>query len=214
MLRCGVGSSRGGIAAILFPVFAKAREKARQTSCLSNSKQLGTAFMMYVQDYDEMAPYTYFENGTSIWSVLCPYIKNWDIFTCPSGKGRALYYIYTPGAPQGDYVWLPVSYSTDEIHYPYRSVYTAGFKSMGEVARPAERGWCWESSGLESVMNRVYCPLCLVNWSIPQYLQCVSRWHNDGSNVSFLDGHAKWMSFSALTATDTNSQVLYGHINQ
>src|SRR5689334_4870314 len=44
------------LAAILFPVFAQAREKARQTSCLSNEKQLGTAFLMYVQDYDETFP--------------------------------------------------------------------------------------------------------------------------------------------------------------
>jgi prepilin-type N-terminal cleavage/methylation domain-containing protein len=53
------------LAAILFPVFAHAREKARQTSCLSNAKQLGTATMMYVQDYDETYPKAEFvdQNG-------------------------------------------------------------------------------------------------------------------------------------------------------
>src|SRR5690349_20614264 len=51
------------LAAILFPVFAQAREKARQTACLSNMKQLGTAFMLYVQDYDERLPNSGLEAG-------------------------------------------------------------------------------------------------------------------------------------------------------
>jgi len=85
------------LAAILFPVFAKAREKARQSACLSNMKQIGTAMMMYVQDYDE----TYSLNGTHIFtsvtgsadygrdlhswrSLLFPYIKNEGVFLCPS----------------------------------------------------------------------------------------------------------------------------------
>src|SRR5690348_8811341 len=81
------------LAAILFPVFAQAREKARQTSCLSNTKQLGTALMMYVQDYDEMFPKSHGNNGKGapdfdIWStswavVVQPYIKNYGVFRCP-----------------------------------------------------------------------------------------------------------------------------------
>jgi prepilin-type N-terminal cleavage/methylation domain-containing protein/prepilin-type processing-associated H-X9-DG protein len=92
------------LAAILFPVFAQAREKARQTTCVSNLKQIGTAFMMYVQDYDETYP---------PWTGMCPdpnlrwalrymypglvdpYIKNGanvqtgelkDVWACPSSK--------------------------------------------------------------------------------------------------------------------------------
>ena len=91
------------LAAILFPVFAKAREKARQTACLSNCKQIGTALMMYVQDNDETYPhstgtgggptFTYNDidskGGTKsfsqhIWQQLYPYTKNWSVYLCPS----------------------------------------------------------------------------------------------------------------------------------
>jgi prepilin-type N-terminal cleavage/methylation domain-containing protein/prepilin-type processing-associated H-X9-DG protein len=94
------------LAAILFPVFAQAREKARQTSCLSNMKQLTTAVLMYVQDYDERFPlvapdgviasFTTPPDATptsavglarrqAFWtSSIFPYVKNWGIYTCPS----------------------------------------------------------------------------------------------------------------------------------
>jgi prepilin-type N-terminal cleavage/methylation domain-containing protein/prepilin-type processing-associated H-X9-DG protein len=86
------------LAAILFPVFARARESARKTSCLSNGKQMGTAVMMYVQDYDETYPQAYYypnntnsSGGYSHWSGHCaPYIKNWQLFVCPSDRNRGL----------------------------------------------------------------------------------------------------------------------------
>ena len=91
------------LAAILFPVFAQAREKARQTACLSNMKQLGLAAVMYAQDYDEClpiastaAPATFpGENGNTItttgywWITIHPYTKSWNIMFCPSlGKSK------------------------------------------------------------------------------------------------------------------------------
>jgi prepilin-type N-terminal cleavage/methylation domain-containing protein/prepilin-type processing-associated H-X9-DG protein len=79
------------LAAILFPVFAQAREKARQTSCLSNLKQIGLGLMMYVQDYDEILPSPdYQSDGPSSaadpkWmDRIQPYIKNEQLFNCPS----------------------------------------------------------------------------------------------------------------------------------
>jgi prepilin-type N-terminal cleavage/methylation domain-containing protein/prepilin-type processing-associated H-X9-DG protein len=86
------------LAAILFPVFAQAREKARQTGCASNLKQQGAALMMYVQDADEVWPPAYYygnptsggsldASGIYQWSGFCqPYIKNRGIFVCPSDK--------------------------------------------------------------------------------------------------------------------------------
>lgn len=89
------------LAAILFPVFAQARAKARQTVCLSNLKQIGTAVQMYTQDYDEVYPQTGWQGpctnpadgvtaGDQFWSGVYafplasgPYIKNWQIFVCP-----------------------------------------------------------------------------------------------------------------------------------
>src|SRR5438045_6104384 len=92
------------LAAILFPVFAQARAKARQTGCLSNMKQVGMAVQMYSQDYDERLLYA--RSFGRIWSLvektwgsgkqgertdnvempdlLLPYTKNMDVFFCPS----------------------------------------------------------------------------------------------------------------------------------
>ncbi len=90
------------LAAILFPVFGRARENARKSSCLSNLKQIGTGLIMYSQDYDEMLPNQHFSNqlyrdanfnvdaskgaewwGTSAW-LLDPYIKSTQVWRCPS----------------------------------------------------------------------------------------------------------------------------------
>lgn len=101
------------LAAILFPVFAQAREKARQTSCLSNAKQLANGTMMYVQDYDETMPR--FRTIVAIednavpsqrnrgLGFVQPYIKNWETYKCPNledSKGG-------PGACNGLSIWGP-----------------------------------------------------------------------------------------------------------
>ncbi len=79
------------LAAILFPVFARAREKARQASCLSNMKQLGLAVTQYIQDYDEKFPcgnnWKDLNNESNGWgwgAQIAPYTKNVQIFVCPS----------------------------------------------------------------------------------------------------------------------------------
>src|SRR2546430_4747212 len=90
------------LAAILFPVFAQAREKARQTACLSNGRQMGTAILMYAQDYDErvffrastaspsvshtgaILPNAASVNPVRWWNALLPYMKNTQILVCPS----------------------------------------------------------------------------------------------------------------------------------
>lgn len=102
------------LAAILFPVFARAREAARQTSCRSNLKQIGTALQMYRQDYDELMPCLAFGNGTGpyltpdntatapylLWNhVIHSYVKNFGIFNCPSN-----HYTGTTLPYQGQYV--------------------------------------------------------------------------------------------------------------
>jgi prepilin-type N-terminal cleavage/methylation domain-containing protein/prepilin-type processing-associated H-X9-DG protein len=111
----------GLLAAILFPVFARAREKARQTSCAANLKQLGLAFMQYTQDYDEKYP-----QGTDTMSScgsdptgylgggwagqILPYAKSTQLFRCPSDPLQA----------------KPSSTLPDAVSYNYNSVLTAG----------------------------------------------------------------------------------------
>ena len=93
------------LAAILFPVFAQARERARMASCLSNGKQIGLAAMMYAQDYDDTLPETGFNmpchdangnNSDNHWSgvyawplAIYPYTKNYQFLSCPSDPNRS-----------------------------------------------------------------------------------------------------------------------------
>jgi prepilin-type N-terminal cleavage/methylation domain-containing protein/prepilin-type processing-associated H-X9-DG protein len=106
------------LAAILFPVFAQAREKARQASCMSNEKQVALGVLMYVQDYDETFPITLPNNGVAnsanntVWTVpeavlapapaspqtrsywantIQPYLKSYQIYKCPSGRNLTLF---------------------------------------------------------------------------------------------------------------------------
>jgi len=114
------------LAAILFPVFAQAREKARAISCLSNTKQLGLATMMYVQDYDETYPLAAFWNQSTPWytnfylwsSQRCvqAYIKNTDIFKCPDDTFSESGYptIYAGGFP-ASIPLRPLSYMANAI---------------------------------------------------------------------------------------------------
>jgi prepilin-type N-terminal cleavage/methylation domain-containing protein/prepilin-type processing-associated H-X9-DG protein len=75
------------LTAILFPVFARARENARRSSCMSNLKQMGLAFMQYTQDYDEQLPKEYTSTAPHYWmQTLQPYIKSDQIFNCPSAN--------------------------------------------------------------------------------------------------------------------------------
>jgi len=88
------------LAAILFPVFAQAREKARAISCASNEKQIGLAILQYVQDFDEMFPKSQGNQGKAapnhdIWSdtwvdVIQPYVKSYDVFRCPDDPNTTI----------------------------------------------------------------------------------------------------------------------------
>jgi prepilin-type N-terminal cleavage/methylation domain-containing protein/prepilin-type processing-associated H-X9-DG protein len=94
------------LAAILFPVFSQARDKARQSQCLSNMKQIGVGVMMYTQDHDEFLPYGYAytwpgQQQLYWWQDLCrPYVKNEDIYSCPSASPHSRYTtLRPPGTP-------------------------------------------------------------------------------------------------------------------
>ncbi len=94
------------LAAILFPVFAKAREKARQTSCLSDMKQLGLGVLQYIQDYDEKYPIgsSSFSQDAQ-WAVeILPYVKSTGVYTCPDDSLKG----YNPG-----YTGAPISYGAN-----------------------------------------------------------------------------------------------------
>lgn len=173
------------LAAILFPVFAKAREKARQTSCMSNLKQLGTAVLMYAQDYDETLPSYRLANSSpgcqiNWWNQITPYVKNAQILVCPS--------VANTGA----------GYGANLSHaMPCGSRFT-----LAQIQRPAQTVGLLDS-GLDGCASGA--PVDGVESSSAWHAYCpgeacgnlmagtgASARHNGGANGVFLDGHAKW----------------------
>ncbi|MGC4046314.1 MAG: DUF1559 domain-containing protein [Armatimonas sp.] len=119
------------LAAILFPVFAQAREKARQTTCLSNMRQLGLAFRMYSQDYDETFPLvniSYWATQPQLMQATYPYIKNKTVWACPNYTSRftswsSVEQAYNSGQP-GYYLWMFKDWNVPTIDW---GVLTTGF---------------------------------------------------------------------------------------
>lgn len=186
------------LAAILFPVFARAREKARQSSCLSNIKQLSLGILMYAQDYDEtymqfgyqIPGMTLGANGTNVcwWRFLVqPYVKNWQIFNCPTAT------------------YQDASSSLQQYlnHYGYNSrIANRRLSDVNEPARVIAIGDAGHWAGdLYDGWLYAYAPRSgwLGNPGTNPALQIESNArHNGGSNLGFADGHAKWMSAGAI----------------
>ena len=187
------------LAAILFPVFAKAREKARQSSCLSNIKQVTLGIMQYAQDYDERYPIGQ-ANATPpyFWPMgVAPYLKNTQILVCPSRSSStattATYLVGEgyPTAASGRFAEFP--------HYGINNLvsYSGGAVAMGSVQAPAETVLLAESNwytyngaaGENDYRNGVW------QVAMPNYT-ALTGWytypHNDGRNIALADGHAKW----------------------
>ena len=195
------------LAAILFPVFARARAKAQQNNCLSNCKQIALSNAMYMNDYDQRVMYwqRYSYGGPgyggwvgpdtcSMYALLSPYTKNTQIFVCPA-----------------------VSVTTIGKSYHINNLALAGGTSSAPFS-----GY---TPTKDAQMNMVYTMLCLdgdVNggedWATPRYTDQipddvtggnykVSERHANGANCAFYDGHAKWYSFQSLWRSNSGLQL-------
>jgi prepilin-type N-terminal cleavage/methylation domain-containing protein/prepilin-type processing-associated H-X9-DG protein len=183
------------LAAILFPVFAQAREKARSISCLSNMKNLGTAMLMYTQDYDERLPLAaYATSGFDfvVWHELTdPYVKNKQIWHCSSSSVKKA--DTGGGGKITTHFGYNVRYLTD-IASDFSNAATHAAVSLAAVAAPTEtvlltdakssrvNSWCGDDGKhlLPPSGQDTHC------WGRPAFL------HSEGANVLWLDGHGKW----------------------
>lgn len=157
------------LAAILFPVFAQAREAARKTSCMNNMKQMGTAITMYVQDHDETYPQAYWykndagdTNGYMQWTgMIQPYTKNAGMFVCPSdpNKGLPPTNPHDPsysGFPNGLDAQVPfLSYTVNAVLMPRkrRSIDPANVVAMAAVTAPSDTILVAEFSNTPQCVN-------------------------------------------------------------
>ena len=194
------------LAAILFPVFAKAREKARQASCQSNLKEIALAELMYAGDNDERshgptqwntglgagrnctgcfhlgeANYPYSDNR--FWRPVAPYLKNQQIWFCPSIAAWRSYAWGRAGERR----------SMAQFVHPAQTVMYADGDRW--VAAPAGGDISWIPHNWSNVNTDRDCCGSMQLDRNPHFMGSI---HNDGCNIAFWDGHVKWMKQSAI----------------
>ncbi len=197
------------LAAILFPVFAKAREKARQSTCSSNLKQIGLGMAQYSQDYDEVlvpvlnVAATTDPAGTFVidkcgnprrfWThMIEPYVKSSQIFVCPSGE-----IVANAEAPNGGCtIFVQRSYNLNGTLTLCCG--NQGVVKIASVTKPSET-FIMADCGV----HRVFGPsFGVLNDTDHPGFPWVKNRHSDGANVLWVDGHVKWVKRYALQAAN------------
>lgn len=209
------------LAAILFPVFGRARENARRTSCASNLKQIGLGVMQYVQDYDERYPINgdspkptgWVGNEFSFWMVRAyPYIKSSQVFTCPSSRSQGSYTV-TNGEIR---ITLPgggtFNYGANE------QVLTTTGISQAEIGATSLLPMVTDCSGFVTGGSDLYRIINASHkgaWNTrsttnaPIIEQGADR-HLGGSNIAFADGHVKFYPQGAMGPDPARSTQRHG----
>ena len=200
------------LAAILFPVFAQAREKARTISCLSNTKQIGLASMMYVQDYDETFYSQPWPGGcpqaqTGYWidqpgqpqqhwsTLVQPYTKNAQLFACPSFSGGfywASYALFNCSDPTQTF-----KNNFAKVHYGLNEWIIGAPTSLAAIGAPAQTGLGSDASYSYDgpsvcVNNQLKFIRAFEFFGSPIDWWGNSVRHTSGNNFFYCDGHSKW----------------------
>jgi prepilin-type N-terminal cleavage/methylation domain-containing protein/prepilin-type processing-associated H-X9-DG protein len=210
------------LAAILFPVFSQAREKARSISCLSNTKQLGAALMQYCQDYEEyiiLNSYGGAPTGSSWADHLQSYVKNDGVLVCPSSTK------VTSGARQD--AWITIqgrlcTYSLNNVYFSnptWGQIFEKGQSNLASIEDVAGMVFCTDGNRFQAAQNST-TPLALdMNSSPPRITSLQASLlarHQGGMNVIFFDGHAKWLNIRELAKTkrDANNKLYYPYFTK
>ena len=193
------------LAAILFPVFASAREKARQTACLSNEKQIGLAFIQYADDNDDHYPWRDGNSGNmTLWPVVIyPYAKSFAIFSCPSDPTNPTSGSYTLSYAANQNV-LTGGVATSQFAADTRTVILCEQQGNTFTNTGAYQSWdnmsmtfgnsCWGvgpsnnySGGSGALVTGPLGSTGTSGWSSS------SIRHSAGSDFLMADGHVKWI---------------------
>jgi prepilin-type N-terminal cleavage/methylation domain-containing protein/prepilin-type processing-associated H-X9-DG protein len=212
------------LAAILFPVFAQAREKARSISCLSNCKQSATAFYMYVQDYDETC--LTLGEDKDWWSLIYPYTKNLQLYICPdrsdAGSETSLGLTIAPKLPGYGYNWGPIGWRGggllgDQQADPNSpgNNYIPGV-SLAQITNPAQTYAFGDTYDTPRQTLGIGFSLCTYNGTSTSNLR-----HGARFNYAFCDGHAKSVGVKGgyltggengrMVMASSQDQAMYGY---
>ena len=177
------------LAAILFPVFAKAREKARQANCQSNEKQIALALLMYAQDYDERfgnaGGYGSQPGDAVPWPIaIQPYLKNAQVLRCPSNLRES-------DAPFTYWAYTSPTYPN------YAALPSLAYQALANITDPANKILALDSNhqAVPDWNRAQFAKVC------PSGTGCANGQanriaanapHSEGVNVAFCDGHVKW----------------------
>ena len=200
------------LAAILFPVFAKAREKARQSSCQSNLKQISLGSIQYAQDYDEVLIRS--ATGPIRWGDgVQPYMKSEQLLNCPSTQYRVL--INTAFDPDRFWTRNDAGPPPANRYYSYGlnaygitgppQVANPSGRPMATIPRPAECIWFADGDGAS--------PYSIGSGNMTvNDVKGQTDWdrHNDGMNLTFVDGHAKWSRVEVTVADVGGTAAQHG----
>ena len=173
------------LAAILFPVFARARENARKSSCQSNLKQIGLGVLQYSQDYDEKyCPNNWQATGAvptpqslTAWNMILPYVKNTGVFKCPS--------VASPSANGIN--------SLSDNCYGFNSAVAGLSHADTRISQPAATIMCGDGTS--------------VWWDTCQNAPRMSARHLEMMNIAFLDGHVKARRARTILPSEIRSDL-------
>ena len=197
------------LAAILFPVFAQAREKARGISCISNARQLGTAFAMYLQDFDERVMPRYDACPSTgptgpdqkLWTALIqPYVKNKQIMICPSASNTSYsdqWKDWTGTDPNNHRGKLSIGYNQtiNGYYYATNACGEAILPSLASIVAPTKNVMFADSVPGEIASGYRGYLFGNTGSNVPYTTTSAgslgSR-HSEGTSLTFFDGHAKW----------------------
>ena len=219
------------LAAILFPVFARARENARRASCQSNLKQIGLGLLQYSQDYDEKFVTAWYgtDSGGSSTTVnykwmdaIQPYVKSTQLFTCPSSPAgmqankTGIFVpakdLGTPGKPgspndnnYGSYAYNSSYWGDDPADNTTDGQTTTNpsGKTLAQVAAPATSVWVMDAAGSFEIAWRNKSEH-IAPTGDPLNAHSIIQRHLDSTTALFCDGHVKSQKMSALFAENGN----------
>lgn len=217
------------LAAILFPVFGRARENARRASCMSNMKQIGLGMVQYIQDYDGLEPLQF---GASIQDFMSytspnsfsmnfleqvqPYVKSTQVYVCPSSLPFPDASPCNGGVCEKPTAASGTSYVTNGVVMRVYDGTTYYLRPLNEAAIPnVSNIVCLQEFAFET--NAAFQRPEVITPSAGVYRyhyyhdfnsfggqvcpqgECLSGEHFDGGNLLFCDGHAKWQGYMSIT---------------